>query len=145
MLQSPENKEIMVNHMDFHFRQNRRLREKKRVVSREWFVGDDDWINERAQENKSIKYLIFTHYVVLPFQTDVGVIEEVEVAIPSIVFKEDDASACGVCGEAFEKYWDEDKEDWMLRNAIKFENVLFENLSFMHLGSFAFYLPNKHG
>lgn len=55
--------------MDFHFRQNRRLREKKRVVSREWFVNDDDWVNERAQENKSNLFLMvgltFFHYFFL--------------------------------------------------------------------------------
>lgn len=61
MSQSVENKEKMTEHMDWHFRQNRRLRDKKGVVSREWFVGDDDWVNERNSEVKGI--LLFTHNI----------------------------------------------------------------------------------
>lgn len=55
---------------------------------------------------------------------DVGTIEEIEEEIPNTLFKESYLTACDICGEAFEKYWDEQEEEWMLRNAFPTSNVL---------------------
>ena len=100
--------------MDWHFRQNRRLKEKKRIVSREWFVGDDDWINERDNKNQKV----------LPFQEAVEATVDKEDVLPAIVYNDEDIDAvCGICNEPFEKYWDEVEEEWMFRNAIKLDRV----------------------
>ena len=100
--------------MDWHFRQNRRLKEKKRIVSREWFVGDDDWINERDNKNQKV----------LPFQEAVEATVDKEDVLPAIVYNDEDIDAvCGICNEPFEKYWDEVEEEWMFRNAVKLDRV----------------------
>lgn len=52
LVDNKENKLVMIDHMDWHFRQNRRLKDKKGFVSREWFACNDDWINERTGDQK---------------------------------------------------------------------------------------------
>jgi len=60
----------------------------------------------------------------LPFQLDVPALVAVDVMIPSIVYQDTDLDACcGICNEPFTKFWDEDEEEWMLRNALKTNNV----------------------
>lgn len=113
MVESRENKEKMVEHMDWHFRQNRRLKERKGVVSREWFVGNEDWINERNREEK-----------VLPFQEEVekkSAADKGEDAVmPYVLYQDEDlGAACGICGEEFIKYWDTTEEEWMLKDTIR--------------------------
>ncbi len=40
----------MTIHMDWHFRMNRRIKERlKRPVSRDWFISKSDWITERER------------------------------------------------------------------------------------------------
>jgi pre-mRNA cleavage complex 2 protein Pcf11 len=37
----------MDEHLDWHFRQNKRIKEtSKHPVSRDWFVSEHDWIHE---------------------------------------------------------------------------------------------------
>ncbi|KXS19541.1 hypothetical protein M427DRAFT_52952 [Gonapodya prolifera JEL478] len=110
-------------HLDWHFRQNRRLREKTRkIVGRDWFLPEEDWVNTRevaAVEDKN------------PFEgapgagaviaSDDSGFKEPPPPPPSIISPEDDtviAGGCPICGEKLEKYWDEDAEAWMIRNAV---------------------------
>lgn len=47
MVKNEENKIKMTAHMDWHFRQNRRAKERGRhPVARNWFVSKKDWIED---------------------------------------------------------------------------------------------------
>jgi hypothetical protein len=50
------------------------------------------------------------------FQAEV---EEAPKEIESIPMAGDNTQHCMICREKFETFWDEDLEDWMLRNAIR--------------------------
>ncbi|KAJ3056207.1 mRNA 3' end processing factor, partial [Quaeritorhiza haematococci] len=106
-------------HLDWHFRQNRRLKEKaKKAVSRDWFVSEEDWVSEREVDAKSRQ--------AAPFQDHVEpVVEKEEEPVSNIPAEGDKIEPCAICNEAFEKFWDEEEEDWMLRNAVKQDGKLY--------------------
>jgi pre-mRNA cleavage complex 2 protein Pcf11 len=38
----------MKDHLDWHFRQNRRIKEKdQKTISRDWYLTVDDWVEDR--------------------------------------------------------------------------------------------------
>jgi hypothetical protein len=61
---------------------------------------------------------------VLPFQIEGGEVAEVDEVVVNALFEDGDEGAlCRVCGEGFEKFWDGEEEEWMIRNAVKSTNV----------------------
>ena len=41
---------------------------------------------------------------------------------------EDGAAKCQICHEPFKTFWNEEEEEWMMRNALKVANIVFINL-----------------
>lgn len=38
----------MKDHLDWHYRQNRRIKEKeKKTISRDWYLTVEDWVEDR--------------------------------------------------------------------------------------------------
>ncbi|KAJ3342952.1 hypothetical protein HDU93_000611 [Gonapodya sp. JEL0774] len=124
-LPSEDGKQRYSAHLDWHFRQNRRAREKTRkIVGRDWYLPEDDWVNTRelaAVEEKNPFDGAPGAGGPVGFEKDDLGKKEPEAPQPSIKAPEDDAviaAGCPICGEKLEKYWDEDGEEWMVRNAV---------------------------
>jgi pre-mRNA cleavage complex 2 protein Pcf11 len=52
-VRSAEGKAKMDAHLDFHFRQNRRAKDKARkAISRDWYLDEEDWVKEKDADNE---------------------------------------------------------------------------------------------
>lgn len=111
-------------HLDWHFRINNRLREiASRGQSRSWYFDEEEWIkyvhedvtqvitelpeNNSDKPNKHKEFSPDDSYVLTP--TDPNAANE----------------PCPICKEKFISVWNEDVEEWVWKNAISIENVIY--------------------
>ncbi|KAJ3099961.1 hypothetical protein HDU97_002633 [Phlyctochytrium planicorne] len=119
---SKEGQAKMQTHLDWHFRQNRRAKDQgRKAFSREWYVSADDWVAERETDGKEATVPTFF------FDGNEAQSAESEAPkeIPNISVTEDNVGPCAICNEEFEKFWDEDKEEWMIKNAIQQDGKVY--------------------
>ncbi|KAJ3330945.1 hypothetical protein HDU76_004453 [Blyttiomyces sp. JEL0837] len=110
-------------HLDWHFRQNRRAKDKARkAISRDWYLPEDDWVNERETDIQEAK--AHTFFFESTDSAKAAASAEAEEPVSNIVAEGDQDMPCTICNEKFERYWDEDQEEWMIRNAIKVDGKL---------------------
>ncbi|XP_036146540.1 uncharacterized protein LOC105828169 isoform X2 [Monomorium pharaonis] len=119
------------HHLDWHFRQNRRERDSARKAhSRPWYYDVSDWIQfeeiedleDRAQswfetEKQSAEMEGMT--------TDESPQETLQPSVPT---GNDEDSRCQVCHDAFEQFYNEEKEEWHLRPAVNYEGKNYHPL-----------------
>lgn len=115
-------KNMMGLHLDAHFRKNRRLREKSRkAMSRDWFIAEEKWIKQ--EEKDEMFEQLFTH----SFQ-DENSNPEIQDTEGTYVVAIEDGNAerkCPVCKEKLLSFWDQDKDEWMFKNAVKYQNEIY--------------------
>lgn len=101
-------------HMDFHFRQNKRNMEKgKKMLSRDWYVPVENWI-----ANKEVE--VGEEHAPYFGDAPEAKKEKVETEeLPKVRAPEGEALVCPICHEKFVRYWDEDEEEWMVRDAVE--------------------------
>lgn len=118
MKKTAANTTKMNAHMDWHFRQNRRAKERGRhPIARDWFISKPDWMSEKeatVQEQ------------IVPFQQETEeqahILSQDQVEHPDLVLNGDEGDApCAICNEMFVKIWNDEQEEWMLKNAIRLE------------------------
>ncbi|KAI8065771.1 hypothetical protein BC940DRAFT_71500 [Gongronella butleri] len=121
-------------HLDSHFRQNRRMKDRgKRGLSRSWFVSVDDWIegaegqvahqqmpvfmsdkhdgatdDDRAQKSDPL--------------ADKLALEECMVVKPA---NDADRVPCPICGEPFVDVWNDEQEEWMYKNSVLVDGKIY--------------------
>ncbi|KAJ3248457.1 hypothetical protein HDU77_008117 [Chytriomyces hyalinus] len=119
-------------HLDWHFRQNKRLREKggRRAVCREWYLDEPTWIKEDLNpeavdaETTDKAGDLFATGASGGGGAAAAPVEEVVVQhdIPA----EGEANMqCSICKETLEQYYNEDEDLWMIKNALKVNGVLY--------------------
>ncbi|CAG7733227.1 unnamed protein product [Allacma fusca] len=106
-------------HLDWHFRQNRREKANARkALSRKWYYDLSDWIQFAEIEDLEERAQSL-------FETQEQEMES-DVRSPGTVLNPDlytvpsaghDGAICPQCNEGFESFFDEDKEEWRLRDA----------------------------
>ncbi|KAI9264838.1 hypothetical protein BY458DRAFT_490932 [Sporodiniella umbellata] len=111
-------------HLDAHFRQNRKRKEKTRGLSRAWFVAVDAWIQ------------------VPTFLQDLKETTTTTTTKPHpdqhlVVKLTDEKKTCAICGETFLQFWNDDEEEWM------FKNALLENSTMYHATCHADTVPQN--
>ncbi|KAL4702143.1 hypothetical protein ACJJTC_019419 [Scirpophaga incertulas] len=115
----PEHTVRYSQHLDWHFRQNRRDRDSaRRAHSRRWHYDLPDWLQYEEVEDLDDREKNW-------FET--GALEE--GSVPSEAERESDAPSvaasaplthhCALCGDAFHQFYNEDKEEWHLRNSVR--------------------------
>jgi pre-mRNA cleavage complex 2 protein Pcf11 len=136
-------------HLDSHFRQNRKMKERvKRGLSRSWFVGVDEWISGEggelmSQQGKSLKiggYGVgfktihlapaFLHdgmgHVTVPSEKSTAMAEQaVDPESHTVIMPNDERKPCPICGERFVDFWNDDEEEWMYRNAVLVDDKVY--------------------
>ncbi|KAJ1309081.1 hypothetical protein OPQ81_004760 [Rhizoctonia solani] len=114
-------KKSMEDHLDLHFKQNRKARENTgRGHSRSWFVSRDDWIHGARDAGESVTTVkaqaaaaeerlakLRASYVVVP---------PGEEAKPAI---------CQICKESIKSEYLEDDEEWVWRNAVNVKGQIY--------------------
>ncbi|KAJ3277208.1 hypothetical protein HDV01_000260 [Terramyces sp. JEL0728] len=106
-------KEELTAHLDWHFRKNRRKHEKKKTSSREWYLTDPEWVIEQPIEP--------TENQAAPVFFDQS--KEPEVEVQACIPTSDPINKCEICKETIEKFYDDDHDGWMLRGAVKFNEL----------------------
>ena len=118
---SEDGKVKMNEHLDFHFRQNRRIKEKSKIsgTCRSWYLSEDDWVKERDTDERTISTPTFFPESETPITSSTTIPEEILSNLP---VETDIVEPCAICNEKFERFWDDDEGLWMIRNAVKVEN-----------------------
>eukprot|EP01118_Nematostelium_gracile_P017879 TRINITY_DN777_c0_g3_i1.p1 TRINITY_DN777_c0_g3~~TRINITY_DN777_c0_g3_i1.p1 ORF type:complete len:492 (-),score=85.60 TRINITY_DN777_c0_g3_i1:46-1521(-) len=102
-------------HLDWHFVQNRKDREKSRkAVSRSWYQSRDDWVNSAEISEKTS--------VPFPFgENESEENSEKDQAVPA----DESQPNCVKCGELFNQYWDSNLQEWMYKDCINVEGIIY--------------------
>ncbi|RUP42933.1 hypothetical protein BC936DRAFT_137876 [Jimgerdemannia flammicorona] len=134
---TPDGQTKMDAHLDWHFRQNRRMKERaKRGLSRSWFVTEEEWISGAGGE--------VTQQQAPAFFDDsssgpVGSASAASIASKEANDKEtqqlrestvvapmnDQGKPCPICGEQFLTIFSDAEDEWMLKNAVELEGVIY--------------------
>ncbi|KAG0205095.1 hypothetical protein BGX28_003195 [Mortierella sp. GBA30] len=137
-------------HLDWHFRQNRRMKDKaKKSHSRSWLVGQEDWIHSREGDLTQSQQPVFfdfgsgvskTSKDEQALQEEIAALKEQIVSVSSLIQNlrgaESDtitmamaentiAKGCSVCKEKFIKVWNEAEEEWSYKNATVVDKMIY--------------------
>ncbi|KAF9989562.1 hypothetical protein BGZ75_005878 [Mortierella antarctica] len=131
-------------HLDWHFRQNRRLKDKaKKSHSRSWLVGEEDWIHSREGDlghNQQPVFFDFASGVNKTSKDEMALQEEIAALkeqissesslIQNLAVPESEAAiviakGCSICKEKFIKVWNEAEEEWSYKNATVIDKMIY--------------------
>ncbi|RZF38691.1 hypothetical protein LSTR_LSTR003497 [Laodelphax striatellus] len=134
---APEQTIKYSQHLDWHFRQNRRERDSARMVhSRTWYYDLSDWTQFEEIEDIEERALSWFDTQTLgdgegmeggeARGDDGGAAEE---DVPSAACEGGAVDVrCALCRDPFDIFYNEDKEEWHLRRALKQDNQYYHPL-----------------
>ena len=119
-------KQKMEAHLDWHFRQNKKLRERSeataRIAPRGWYPSLNEWLLENEVDAPS---LINDQDNANNSSEDELEFSELKESSENIPVEESLSTVkCVICLENLDKFYDEDLEEWMLRGAIKINDIV---------------------
>ncbi|KAG5518880.1 hypothetical protein PMAC_002411 [Pneumocystis sp. 'macacae'] len=114
-------------HLDWHFRINNRLREiSLRGQSRCWYFDEEEWIKYTYEDVSSIAPESLENNSEKPKKEKEFSPDESYVLVPTDPNSLNEP--CPICKEKFVAVWNEDVEEWVWKNAISIENVIYHAL-----------------
>lgn len=107
-------------HLDWHFRQNRKKQDGiKATTSRKWFYEVDEWLEyEEINDTEDAKSTFFEEQA-----QEFAARAEGNYSVP--VTSDSNDEFCKICRENFEQFFDEETEEWHLRDAIRVDGRTF--------------------
>ncbi|KAJ1564877.1 hypothetical protein HK096_005752 [Nowakowskiella sp. JEL0078] len=104
------------DHLDWHFRQN----EKKSNVSRDWYLNEQQWIEELEVEFavKERQGFFFGNQSTAELDTPKSQYEIIKNLSEDIAAGAKNPTTCAICNEKFSRFFEDENEVWMLENAI---------------------------
>ncbi|XP_053168702.1 pre-mRNA cleavage complex 2 protein Pcf11 [Hemicordylus capensis] len=119
--------DVYADHLDWHYRQNRTEKDvSRKVTHRRWYYSLTDWIEfeEIADLEERAKSQFFekVHEEVV-LKTQEAAKEKEFQSVPAGPAGVDES--CEICQEQFEQYWDEEEEEWHLKNAICVDGKIY--------------------
>ncbi|XP_074650128.1 uncharacterized protein LOC141905215 isoform X2 [Tubulanus polymorphus] len=116
-------------HLDWHFRLNKRGKDDMKIAHfRKWFFDAADWVDfvEIQDEEEKARKNFFARS--LQAQQEMGIhpggVEVEEISCPAATGREND-DVCEICRDPFEQFWDEEAEEWHLKDAIRVDNKTY--------------------
>lgn len=120
-------------HLDWHYRKNRRERDSARKAhSRKWYYDVSDWIQFEEIENleEREKNWFETQQTEMESTNDESN-QRSRSPIPSCVAGPDDHDKeCDMCHDRFETFYNEETEEWHLRNAIRVDGGTYHPICY---------------
>ncbi|EIW82099.1 hypothetical protein CONPUDRAFT_136662 [Coniophora puteana RWD-64-598 SS2] len=115
-------KKDMEDHMDMHFKQNRKASQNVgRGHSRSWFVNLDDWLDEKGKgRGRPANAKAFA--VAEAAEHDANLRSQY-VVVPS--GEEAMPISCPICKESLKSEFLEDDEEWVWKNAVKRDDRIY--------------------
>lgn len=137
---------LMPEHLDWHFRENKRQRARTpRFESRNWFSTEQEWVQPQGLGPDSVFQSTLTQLKdeddggakgmnvfavdkgnqlgsALDSSTDLLLSPTAKLEADEHMVLYDSTlqnAVCAMCGEPLSKSWDDDNEQWVLKNAIK--------------------------
>ncbi|KAF6198443.1 hypothetical protein GE061_008191 [Apolygus lucorum] len=122
----PEQTGKYSQHLDWHFRQNRRERDAMRVAqSRRWNYDVSDWIQyQEIEEKEDRAQSWFEIQEKRNFETEE--VKEDEQSVPA--GEKGENACCEICQDKFDQFYNEEKEEWHLRKAVEVDGILYHPL-----------------
>lgn len=123
-------------HLDWHFRQNRRDRDSTRkATSRRWFYDLNDWRQYEEIEDVEEREKNFMEAQGQPGGPeafdDLSQQRSLDSPVPTCAAGSDDVDrCCDMCHEKFEQFYNEELEEWHLRSAIRVEDKIYHPLCY---------------
>lgn len=121
-------------HLDWHYRQNRRERDSaRRAHSRKWYYDVSDWIQYEEIENpdEREKNWFETQQNEMDSTNDDSNQARTSSPMPSCVAGPDDHNkACDMCHDQFETFYNEETEEWHLRNAVQVDGATYHPICY---------------
>lgn len=115
-------------HLDWHFRQNKREKDDYKVAKyRKWYYEMSEWIQyEENQGEEEKNRSNFFENMLNPVQEPsfVGSQGNKLIQCPAAIGNDTD-DVCDICGDPFEQFWEEEEEEWHLRNAVRVEGKTY--------------------
>ncbi|XP_032878420.1 pre-mRNA cleavage complex 2 protein Pcf11 isoform X1 [Amblyraja radiata] len=119
--------DVYADHLDWHYRMNRMEKDiTKKITYRKWYYSLTDWIEYEEiadlEERAKSQFFEKVHEEVVQRTQEAAKEKEFQSvpAGPAGVHE-----ICEICQEAFEQYWDEDEEEWHLKNALRVDNTTY--------------------
>ncbi|XP_063287364.1 pre-mRNA cleavage complex 2 protein Pcf11 [Pelobates fuscus] len=117
--------DVYADHLDWHYRQNRTEKDRK-ITYRRWYYSVQDWVAfvEIADLEERAKSQFFekVHEEVI-LKTQEAAKEKKFQSIVAGPAGSDEI--CEICEEQFEQYWDEEEEEWHLKNAMRVNDKIY--------------------
>ncbi|NXC51197.1 PCF11 protein, partial [Penelope pileata] len=119
--------DVYADHLDWHYRQNRSEKDvSRKITHRRWYYSLTDWIEfeEIADLEERAKSQFFekAHEEVV-LKTQEAAKEKEFQSVPA--GPAGAVERCEICREQFEQYWDEEEEEWHLKNAIRMDEKIY--------------------
>lgn len=117
-------------HLDWHFRKNRRNRDPRtRAQLRNFFLQKGDWFQseefENVEEREKSWFELQQDIIKSNQGSDSPIVQPSCTAGPN-----DQENACDICYDPFEMYYDDESEEWCLRNAIRVDERVYHPICF---------------
>ena len=113
--------ERMTTHLDSHFRRNMRLKEKsKRVMARDWFGSENDWIDGKFDSESLAEKTVNIFEDFDAAESSSNQIES-QVFIEATEEEQTSQVKCGICQEILNITWNDETEQWTFPGCIRSE------------------------
>ncbi|CAL1540988.1 unnamed protein product [Lymnaea stagnalis] len=122
-------------HLDWHFRQNKMEQEMVKVAkNRKWFYSIPDWIQYEELEDTEEKSRseIFEQMrpndekpIVAGQTISLRALEGKDVIKNPVATGIEGEDVCATCGDPFDQMWNEETEEWILKNTIKVDGKTY--------------------
>lgn len=129
----PEQTMKYSQHLDWHFRQNRRDRDSaRRAHSRRWYYDVSDWI--QYEEIEDLEEREKNWFETQQTEMDLGLEDtnqKSDSPPPSCPAGPDGAEkTCDMCHDPFEQFYHEETEEWHLRSALRVDDKIYHPLCY---------------
>ncbi|KAK5644187.1 hypothetical protein RI129_008032 [Pyrocoelia pectoralis] len=126
----PEQSIYYSQHLDWHFRQNRRGKKNiRKAASRRWYYTILDWRNYEEIEDLEEREKNYFENQQNPDGSNEDPEEEIEIpCVPADPNVQD--AACEVCRDKFEQFYNEEKDEWQLRMAMRADDKTYHPLCY---------------
>jgi pre-mRNA cleavage complex 2 protein Pcf11 len=115
----------MAEHMDWHFQMHKReSRRASLAVSQQWWMERDEWASYRdtvVEDAPAVEQAGGGDGDGGGGGGGGGGDEAADLSRRVIIAADDDQTACPICGDEFDKFFDDDSEEWMYAGAFRLE------------------------
>jgi hypothetical protein len=113
-------------HLDWHFRQNRRDKAKPNSsatsMRRNWYYPLALWCQFKEVTDEEESNTLFIN------EENESEVEE-ELPLATVIAEKDESlNCCAVCAEKFDQQWNEEEEEWRLKNAVSHNGKIYHPL-----------------